>query len=390
MSRLGDALRQRWRVLVLGGVIVALAVVWAVFPSLLGGTPDAIGSEEVGIADIACGSCGFFLLESVDVAAEGGRYPLDRFEGAVQSDADPTWAILGARPTTLAFTVGNTTEDSRMLLTGVEIELRDHRELPEEAVLGCRVPEDDGVSVSGTSAEAMPFTAAIGPELVGSARAIPVSGGADGAMELQPSGLQQYRGELALSEPGIYTLGVRVSYDTSQGASGTVESGPISVMRVRDGDGVTMVPSDTRPVCRSAGFPGSGRPHLLTDVRVEPEGNDTRIVFEFTDQAPAVSVEVIEPPIMQQPSGRELEVAGESFLAVTMMPAARVDLSGEEPEETYAGPVELTPEAGAVAEMELTEASGGVMTWAVGLDGDRPFSFDRGTRSLEILVGPPD
>src|SRR5690606_24790448 len=68
-----------------------------------------------------------------------------------------------------------------------------------------------------------------------------------------------------------------------------------------------------------------------------------RIVFEFEAPAeePSWRVGYVEPPVRQDGSGDPVAVEGTAFLELRLTPASGVDLSGEEPRETYAGPLRM-------------------------------------------------
>ena len=56
----------------------------------------------------------------------------------------------------------------------------------------------------------------------------------------------------------------------------------------------------------------------IVDVRVGTHDGYDRVVFEFTDGTPEVSLERAEPPFTQDGSGFPIDVEGESFLRLTM------------------------------------------------------------------------
>lgn len=123
---------------------------------------------------------------------------------------------------------------------------------------------------------------------------------------------------------------------------------------------------------------------LLTAVRV----SDDRVVFEFRgDAAPGVDVAYVEEAIADG-SGEPVEVEGEALLQVRMAPAAGVDLSGDELEETYTGPSRIEG-AGPMVEVVRTGDFEANLTWVVGLDSERPFRVLRldGPGRVAVLFG---
>jgi hypothetical protein len=90
-----------------------------------------------------------------------------------------------------------------------------------------------------------------------------------------------------------------------------------------------------------------------------------RITFEFRDARPGFRVEYVEPPIVADASGEEVQIDGAAFLKIRMEPAA-----GHDPntgDETYTGGLELKPGLPALVEAERTGDFEGVLTWVLGL-----------------------
>ena len=89
--------------------------------------------------------------------------------------------------------------------------------------------------------------------------------------------------------------------------------------------------------------PATGSPPLggalLLDVRTAEQADFDRITFEFEEGIPGYSVQYVEPPIIADPSGMEVEVEGSAFIQIRMEPAAAHDPNTGE--ETYTGPTEL-------------------------------------------------
>lgn len=122
------------------------------------------------------------------------------------------------------------------------------------------------------------------------------------------------------------------------------------------------------------GFPGTGETAFLTEVEITAHDGFERIVFEFDQASPEYRIEYIEGPVIESPSGNEIEVSGETYLSIAVSPATGVDPSGDEPRETYQGPDRLVPEGtSAVMEVVETENFENVLGWVIGLDETRPF-----------------
>ncbi len=113
---------------------------------------------------------------------------------------------------------------------------------------------------------------------------------------------------------------------------------------------------------------------FLSDVRVAAHGSYDRVVFEFephegqSASVPYYEIAETEPPLTEDPTGRELDVEGSAFLELRFW-ASGVDLSGEEPRAVYTGPRSRTPSETAVLR-EVREGGDfeNTMTWYLGLE----------------------
>ena len=153
-------------------------------------------------------------------------------------------------------------------------------------------------------------------------------------------------------------------------------------------DGTTTTTTEAATTTTTA-FEGSTTPTsapgtasgvaLLTDVQV----GDGVVTLTFRDGTPAYDVQYVEPPITQDGSGAEMQVAGAAFLSVRMEPASGVDLSGEDYEETYTGP-ERIPGSGVIAEVVRTGDFEAVLSWVVGLDEQRAYRVEADASMLRV------
>lgn len=139
----------------------------------------------------------------------------------------------------------------------------------------------------------------------------------------------------------------------------------------------------------STGFPSSDASvAYLTDVRLAGHEGFDRFVLELDgDEPPAYRIGYVDPPIRQDGSGRPVEVDGGAVLSVRLTPATGVDLTSTEPVQTYAGPdaveapyVEVIAEAVAVSDFEAQ------LTWAIGVDEERPFAVAFFEDPLRLVV----
>ena len=143
----------------------------------------------------------------------------------------------------------------------------------------------------------------------------------------------------------------------------------------------TAATSTTAPACPSAGSTAprstaARQPSaLLTDVAVSVGPCVDRVVLTFRTHgtaAPSCAVEYRAGPFSQDGSGAPVAVAGAAFAAIRCEPATGYDFERGAP--SYTGPKRLVPpRANHVRELVETGDFEGVVTWIVGLDGQRPF-----------------
>jgi hypothetical protein len=140
----------------------------------------------------------------------------------------------------------------------------------------------------------------------------------------------------------------------------------------------------------SGDFPsGGGEVALLVDVRTGVHDGFDRIVLEFSgDDVPSYRVRYVDPPVREDGSGNEVEVAGSAFLEMHLAPAAGVDMSGdgEEFEQTYTGPTRFTPDAQVVRELVRTGDFEANLTWVAGIDRKAGFDVSVLTSPLRLVV----
>jgi hypothetical protein len=105
----------------------------------------------------------------------------------------------------------------------------------------------------------------------------------------------------------------------------------------------------------------------ITDVRVGTHDGYDRVVFEFEQGTPELTLDRATPPFTQDASGLPLDVDGSSFLRLTMRGGSK---QTDEGTSSYDGPTDLDP--GLPALVDLIE--GGDFerqsTWYLGLDSE--------------------
>lgn len=128
---------------------------------------------------------------------------------------------------------------------------------------------------------------------------------------------------------------------------------------------------------------------LLRAVRTggQPGGFD-RVVFEFAnDVLPTATVEYVSGPILEDPSGRLIPVAGAALLRIHMTPASGVDLSGPTFRVVYDGPdVVRDPSTTVVTEVARAGDFEAVAVWVVGLAGRAPYLVRTLSQPARLVV----
>lgn len=131
---------------------------------------------------------------------------------------------------------------------------------------------------------------------------------------------------------------------------------------------------------------------FLTAVRVARQERFDRVVFEFTpreDQPASVPfwrIEPATPPLQEDGSGEEIEVAGDAFLR-TIVWATGVDLSGETFREVYTGPKQFTPpDTENVREVRSAGDFENVLTWYLGLRRESCFTVREFRDPVRIVI----
>lgn len=134
-------------------------------------------------------------------------------------------------------------------------------------------------------------------------------------------------------------------------------------------------------------FPATGDTKYLTEILFSSDGDVDQLNFRFEGSTGDLSYDVGYVDAAEAPSGDAVEVDGEVVLRVAMSPASGVDLTGDTAEETYTAPDRFDTETlSSVNEVALAEDFEAMMTWAVGLDAERPFRVEVGENPLTLVV----
>ena len=172
--------------------------------------------------------------------------------------------------------------------------------------------------------------------------------------------------------------------DTTSGATTTGAGGGDATTTTTDGgggddDSTTTVegidPMTDADTDAKSGPATANAVALLTDVRMARHEGYDRIVLEFRgDGLPEWRIEYVDPPILEDASGEEVEIEGDAFLQILMFGASGFDM--ETVTESYTGPDELEGSdfgMGVVQELERTGDFEAVLTWVVGLSDEVDF-----------------
>jgi hypothetical protein len=125
--------------------------------------------------------------------------------------------------------------------------------------------------------------------------------------------------------------------------------------------------------------PGSVAVANIVDVRVGTHDGYDRVVFQFDQGTPELTLDRAEPPFTQDASGLPIEVDGESFLGLSMRGGTKQTDAGT---SSYDGPTDFSPGFATLVDVVEGGDFERQSTWYLGLSGDAC------VRVL-LLDGPP-
>jgi len=126
---------------------------------------------------------------------------------------------------------------------------------------------------------------------------------------------------------------------------------------------------------------------LLTAVRLAGHPGYDRLVFEFRGAVPGYEVKYADGPVIADPSGETVTIAGDHALLIRMEPASGMDLTTTPIVDTYTGPDRVTAkDTTVVREAVLTGDFEAVLNWAVGVDGEPPFVVRTMTGPSRLVI----
>jgi hypothetical protein len=102
----------------------------------------------------------------------------------------------------------------------------------------------------------------------------------------------------------------------------------------------------------------------ITDVRVGTHAGYDRIVIEFDEGIPPYILDEATPPLLADPSGMEMDVAGSAFWSLVLQGGTRVTVDGT---ESYDGPTDFTPDFPALAQLVEAGDFEAVSSWYIAL-----------------------
>ena len=130
---------------------------------------------------------------------------------------------------------------------------------------------------------------------------------------------------------------------------------------------------------------------LLTDATAGVAGCLDEVTFTFQSLGngtpPGYVVEYKDPPFSDGDPPHEVSLDGAAFLAVTISPAASVDITQPDTPRTYFGNLSLQygDHHHLVLVRKFDDALGSVR-WVIALDGKRPFLVDSAANPTRISI----
>ncbi len=105
----------------------------------------------------------------------------------------------------------------------------------------------------------------------------------------------------------------------------------------------------------------------ITDVRVGSQPDSDRVVFEFNDGLPEITLDRATPPFTHDATGMPIDVSGSSFLRLTMRGGTKQTVEGT---SSYDGPTNFDP--GFATLVDLVEGGDfeAQSTWYLGLSDE--------------------
>jgi hypothetical protein len=165
------------------------------------------------------------------------------------------------------------------------------------------------------------------------------------------------------------------STSSDEQAASTSSTSPPSMATTSTGDDCKLDGATGAPEVNAS----SDKPDqtmYLTDVSLTSVKCAKSVVFDLEPRTEAPGFRVSYEPAgtakVEDGSGNPVEIAGDAFLVVKMMPAMTAKIDGDQVTKTYTGPNRLSG-TDPITEVVKTGDFEGVVTWVIGLDRERPF-----------------
>ena len=176
---------------------------------------------------------------------------------------------------------------------------------------------------------------------------------------------------IAIGLIGLVAAGCTSPADSPSPTAGPTDSPAPTADPPTSSDSPEPVPSedqeeftcDELPIHEDATVPRAN----IVDVRMATHDGFDRVVFEFNDGLPEVTLGRAEPPFTHDASGEPIDVEGTSFLRLTMRGGTK---QTEEGTSSYDGPTEFDP--GFPTLVDLVEGGDfeAQSTWYFGLSSE--------------------
>lgn len=127
---------------------------------------------------------------------------------------------------------------------------------------------------------------------------------------------------------------------------------------------------------------------FLTGAQLSSEGGVDRftLTFETGQLMPKWEVDEARPPFSYAPSDRPMLVEGKAYARLLIFGASGVEISGEEPRETYTGPTEFKPGLNVITEVEQEEDFEATMSWIFGTSRKVCWTVTEMAEPLRLVV----
>lgn len=127
----------------------------------------------------------------------------------------------------------------------------------------------------------------------------------------------------------------------------------------------------------------------LRSVNVAPGACTDTVTFGFASAAgagaPPYEISLVSPPFAQAASGEPITLPGRTFLKVRFSPAWTYDVQSGA--AVYSGPNRIEPTGTAVTRaLVMSDASEGVVTWLVGMDGSGAYRVSSAASPASVTV----